>query len=980
MIQLLGALPHVNKMPNSLLTHTLRPCRTWSRIDNATMRSRRATEVAVALHEQAKFLPDLFDLFAECNGGKERVAVITGPPGTGKTATILAFARQATAAGAIHCDAIGSRAESTLKFSIMGQLFLSTELPEEIRQTAAQLLEAAATYQATPEAAAAGARDIPPHVVHNLSVLLLELIERTRRPLLLTVDDAQYADAASLHCLSSLAGRLRRTRVMFVITASDWPQPFSPIFLADLPAEPYRRHIRLATLDKGGVEAMMADRLGNQTAHRLAGDAYRITGGNPVLVRSIIDDLGQQSGSHEEMQVTVGPETIRTLSGILHRSHLSMLKMARWLAILEESVEPPMAGRMAGLDPDSAKRALAALDRTGSFKNGRFRHPKLRAAVLDGLAPGEQAAMHADAARLLWLEGAPSEVIADHLLVAADAVEQWVVPTLNDAAERVLVGGQVNRAIDYLRLAIRLAAEPLQTRTHELLMRAEWRVDPVLAKRRGAEMATLIDSGALTGDHALAWSTRFMWFGDANAAGAVLSRVREARQSLDPTDVVRLNALQAWFSLLFPARARSGRWEAQRENIRPGRTAVSPAQEAFSLLVAAMTGHADESATEVERILHESWLEERTIVLLATAVASLLFGRHPEAAERWCESLQQEATACEAPTWQAVFAALRAVIMLRRSDLFAAERYALSALDLIPADSWGIGIGVPLSVLLRASTVMGKYSEVRRHLRTPVPHAMFDTPVGLHYLQALGRFHYARGDLHGALSNFKSIGDLMAEWHMDFPTLLAWRGDAALTYMRLGQKQQAQQLIDEQLRLLGSSNSREHGISMRVRAACSDSAKRPPLLRQAVQELQDCGDRLELAYALADLGHACYDSGDIDQARRTSRRAHQVAKQCGAAVLADSVFPDMKVATTEIEDVGDKRKHVEMMTGLSRAERRVAALAAEGYSNRQIASKLFVTVSTVEQHLTQVYRKLKVNRRSDLPFDLHRKASNSSPC
>jgi len=58
------------------------------------------------------------------------------------------------------------------------------------------------------------------------------------------------------------------------------------------------------------------------------------------------------------------------------------------------------------------------------------------------------------------------------------------------------------------------------------------------------------------------------------------------------------------------------------------------------------------------------------------------------------------------------------------------------------------------------------------------------------------------------------------------------------------------------------------------------------------------------------------------------------------------------------------------VTVLSEAERRVAALAVQGYTNRDIASRLHLTVSTVEQHLTRTYRKLQVNRRRDLPTDL----------
>jgi DNA-binding CsgD family transcriptional regulator len=56
----------------------------------------------------------------------------------------------------------------------------------------------------------------------------------------------------------------------------------------------------------------------------------------------------------------------------------------------------------------------------------------------------------------------------------------------------------------------------------------------------------------------------------------------------------------------------------------------------------------------------------------------------------------------------------------------------------------------------------------------------------------------------------------------------------------------------------------------------------------------------------------------------------------------------------------------------------VAALAARGHTNLQIADQLYVTVSTVEQHLTRVYRKLDVNRRADLPLGLHPEIADSA--
>jgi DNA-binding CsgD family transcriptional regulator len=66
---------------------------------------------------------------------------------------------------------------------------------------------------------------------------------------------------------------------------------------------------------------------------------------------------------------------------------------------------------------------------------------------------------------------------------------------------------------------------------------------------------------------------------------------------------------------------------------------------------------------------------------------------------------------------------------------------------------------------------------------------------------------------------------------------------------------------------------------------------------------------------------------------------------------------------------------IDSLTG---AERRVASLAVAGYTNREIANKLFITASTVEQHLTRVYRKLNVKYRRDLPTDLHADMATSA--
>jgi DNA-binding CsgD family transcriptional regulator len=218
-------------------------------------------------------------------------------------------------------------------------------------------------------------------------------------------------------------------------------------------------------------------------------------------------------------------------------------------------------------------------------------------------------------------------------------------------------------------------------------------------------------------------------------------------------------------------------------------------------------------------------------------------------------------------------------------------------------------------------------------------------------------------------------GNLMTRWQLEFPAFVSWWSDAAQTCLRLDRPKQARELVAEQLGRLGTAHIRTRGISLRVQAAASGLKERPALLRRAVDALQNCGDRLELAYAMADLGHAHSALGQLGQARTMLRRAHDLARRCGAETLRRSLPPDTVDPVVGWEPW---KRTTERVADLSDAERRVAALAAQGHTNRQIADRLYVTVSTVEQHLTRVYRKLNVNRRTDLPLETHTDTADSA--
>src|SRR5262249_40732718 len=122
-----------------------------------------------------------------------------------------------------------------------------------------------------------------------------------------------------------------------------------------------------------------------------------------------------------------------------------------------------------------------------------------------------------------------------------------------------------------------------------------------------------------------------------------------------------------------------------------------------------------------------------------------------------------------------------------------------------------------------------------------------------------------------------------------------------------------------------------------------------------------------LAYARAEhlLGRALLTRDDARDARAHLRRAMDVATRCGCRTLATEARDLLVAAGGRVHrPVGSA---LDLLTG---AERRVAALAGDGLTNRQVAESLFVTVRTVELHLSTVYRKLGIAGRAELPAAL----------
>ncbi|WP_037898181.1 helix-turn-helix transcriptional regulator [Streptomyces sp. NRRL S-920] len=389
------------------------------------------------------------------------------------------------------------------------------------------------------------------------------------------------------------------------------------------------------------------------------------------------------------------------------------------------------------------------------------------------------------------------------------------------------------------------------------------------------------------------------------------------------------------------------------------------------------------AVADAEQILRSTMLTETTAEMLLAALGALILSDLLASSARWCDRLLGQARGKRAV---AMLMAVRAHIYLRQGNLTAAVERAEASLARLPAHGWGVGIGLPLSALVEARTRMGHHEAAAELLERPVPDAMFRTRYGLSYLHARAALQLQTGRHHAALADFLRCGELMMAWGMDSPALVPWRTGAAQTWLRLQDSERAAALVEDELSRTHPEHLRTRGAALRVLAAARPLPQRPALLEEAVRLLRDAGDSYTLALAMTDLGHAYKRLGAPAKGRGLVRQAGQMADICGAyepfrapQPAAARVAP-ARVASARVAPAGPDplSEGAEPASGagiraeeaLTEAERRVARLAALGHTNREISSKLFITVSTVEQHLTRVYRKINIRRRQDLPTTL----------
>jgi DNA-binding NarL/FixJ family response regulator len=189
------------------------------------------------------------------------------------------------------------------------------------------------------------------------------------------------------------------------------------------------------------------------------------------------------------------------------------------------------------------------------------------------------------------------------------------------------------------------------------------------------------------------------------------------------------------------------------------------------------------------------------------------------------------------------------------------------------------------------------------------------------------------------------------------------RSGAAQALLQLGDREQARSVSQAELadvRVFGAP--RALGVALRTAGLALGSTDGLELLAESAASLRDSPAPLELAHSLTELGAALRRANQRAAAREPLAEALELAAGCGARPLAARARQELTAAGARPRRVW--RTGVDALTP---SELRIVRLAADGRTNREIAQELYVTLKTVEGHLSRAYTKLGIEGRTELP-------------
>ncbi|MDA0166771.1 AAA family ATPase [Solirubrobacter ginsenosidimutans] len=920
-----------------------------------------------SLVERDREVALLDTLLQEAVEGEGRAVLIEGPPGIGKSRLMAEFRRRAIADGAFVLNARAGELEREFPFGVVRQLFEGVVSDPEVLAGAAA--PARVVFQNPEEGAPAGG-DASFAALHGLYWLALNLA--AEHPLLLEVDDLHWCDRPSLRFLAYLVRRLEGQPVLVAASVRTSDAPTDAALLAEIANDPATAHVRPGPLSEEAVGALVARRLGAEPDRAFREACHKTTGGNPLLVRQLLTaletDAVKPDAAHADVVRAIGSRAVSS-SVLLRLARLpgEAASIARAVAVLGEGADLPAVAGVAGLDEAQVAGTMAALARAEILRPEPppgFVHPLVRDAVYQGLPLGERELLHARAAGVLRRTGAALDQIAGQLMHTPRRGDPQVAELLHEAGMAAYTRGAIDNAAGYLQRALDEPAPP--ARRFRLLLD----LGQVEALTRGPAAAQHLREAydGLTDIHLRVRAAnalgRALLFTSSPAEGAAVAR--EAARALPPYLADEALALEAFALMGVPFGALDPE-ETQPAREWRHRTPTTTGEKGMAAIAALewnqSGGHVDEVVEVSLGALAGGELGNLDPNLLTlAAMLPMIVGDRDEALTFF------EFAMLDAHRRGSLFAVTgmylwRGFTLFWRGDLIDAEEELTVAFD--QAESWGYG---PDTLQWNAAhlswclTERGKLIDARKAL-VRAPERGGTSDGARYWCNARLELLIAEGRYEDAAEAAEEYGRRFARYHN--PAAARWSSLRAVALDQLGMKRKAIELAAEEL-----DRARDWGApgtvarSLRV-LGLLEGAEGIERLEEAVEVVSRAPSRLELAKSLAALGVTRRLAGRPDYAREPLARAHELAEVCGAERLVTQIRTEMLAVGVE---PASAMPHG--IAALTASERRVAALAAAGRPEREIAQELFVTPRMIEIKLSNALRKLGASSQGDLAVAL----------
>jgi DNA-binding CsgD family transcriptional regulator len=909
--------------------------------------------------------------------GTGRLVVVEGEAGIGKSRLL-----EATAAAAGHArmqllSCRGTELEHDFPFGLVGQLF--GPAVRALDETDRSEVFDEATRPAGPivgiEPVPSGAEepgDASFQMLNALFWLTSNLAERT--PLFLAVDDAQWSDEASLRFLAFLLPRLGDLPVVLAVSVRTGEPGSDAELLKQLSSDPTAAVLRPAPLSQDSVADLVRRDLASHAADSFCAACEAASGGNPFMLSELLRELRADRflGSEAEAAEVraLAPESIqRSVLARLARLSAEAQMLARAIAVFADDAEVREAAALAGLDGSQARELADALASAGILEPGRplrFAHPLLRNAVYADLSGTERANLHRRAAQQLIADDAETERIAVHLLVTEPNGDPQVVETLTAAAGRGLAHGAAEAARAYARRALAEPASPgARPELLRLLLTASYRSFDLSAV---AELDTALLEELTVDRQAL--------YGIASELGPILSASGRADEAMRLFDRAKAAALEAEdYDQLIVFDAQADWWADLSDKEHPDwdryaeQLGEDSSGQRVRLVMKAYAGaRGSESAANVadwtKRAVREGsfFREQHDAALMAEPVWVLVRADELDEAARALDHYSRAAILL-GPAAVTVSIFLRGLlasaggqIAVAESDLRDAAEHARVSAFVSAAPDWTGDLVEVLSE--RAELDSAEHELELSGLIGPLP----DTIRYSRVLHARGCLRLAQGRTAEGLEDLTTLSERFERFGWSNP-LYPTDAVRAIALAGAGEAEAAEEAAEKyRLAAEGWGLARAVGIALHCRGIVEGGDRGRELLNEAVETLRRSPAQLELTQALTDLGASLRRDNQRAAAREPLREALDIARRNGALRSAQR-------AHDELAATGEKLRPLfaDGVESLTPSERRVASLAAEGKTNRTIAQELYVTLKTVEAHLSSTYRKLDIASRSELP-------------